>query len=254
MKKAVIDYKFDSTVRIFSLIGIAVTVSAFPYAFVFGEFKGGWFYNLLVSFAFFFIGYGLQTLAAKLFHYTRVKSDGSYENTESFIEFKRMLFALGVSLVPTIVLMVILIPVFTADMNITYLYSWVPYVLAIFTYAISVSGIIVWFFPVERLCDTRAILCCGIIDFGIYAVTIILMQKYLPLFTLITNPKLAHAQIASGTGRFNTYGIVSALAAVIILLVVHFIHDRHYEKLNALMKDYVHEQRRENRKKWEPKD
>ncbi len=253
MKKAVIDYKFDGKIRIFALIGIAVAVSAFPYAFVFGDFRLGWLYTLLSSFAFFFIGYGLQMLAAKLFHYKRVKSDGSYENTESFIDFRHMLFALLTSLVPTVVLMVILIPVFTADMEITYLYSWVPYVLAIFTYGISIAGIIVWFFPVERLCDRRAVTCCALLDFGLYVVVIFLMQKYIPLFTMITNPKNARAQLAAGE-TFNIYGIASAVAAFVILLTLQFIHDRHYSKLNALMKDYVHEQRRENRKKWEPKD
>lgn len=237
--KAVTDYKFDRIIRLIGMAGIALVFCSFLYQFFTSYFPLPYLTAVLLSFAFFFIGFGLQCLSAKLFGFERTKSDGSYENMEGFFHKNEAVPAILASLVPAIVA-AIATGVYVSSRGDYYTNSFLPFLIAILGFAISVSGVVVWFYPPERLSDRRALTVCLLIDFAIYMISVFLLQKYISLLALIMNPADTLLEMQRGAS-LNLFTLILTILTFLILFVTQKVNEKHYKKLNALMAEYKNE-------------
>lgn len=231
--QTVIDYRFDRIIRLISMLAISLLFASYMRELVTYYLPLSGLLAIIFSLAFFFAGFGLQCLAAKLFFIERTKSDGSYENTESFFRKKDAKFAILLSIIPAISA-AILLNLFINKSDAYYYYAVIPFAAAALGFAISISGVVIWFYPSRRLCDRRAILICMLLYLILYLAGVLLMNKYVAVIGLITDTANTMDSLRKG-GELNLFPLGCALVTFIALKAAQIADEKHYAKLNAMM-------------------
>ncbi len=148
--------------KLLAVISVSALISPFIYSMIQWTIKLNYIIVFFITFFVILSGYGLQSLYCALFKVKRVSDNNSYEKTTNFVDKKHIVFSIAVSIIIGFLSVPLVNQIFINQSKIrgnAYdIYNFVPYIVAISIIGLLVGGIVIWFYPYNRIISPRTII------------------------------------------------------------------------------------------------
>lgn len=160
---------YDRVYVVLTIIAVSTVIAPYLYTILNGNLPAPGLLSLLLPVTGVLLGYLLQSLFGHAFKVTRAADDNAYEKTTEFFKPSKAAAGITLSVIAGIaagsLLKGYLMNVQTGDGSYYDRYSFIPYMFGAFIMLCMIAGVVLWFYPFNRVISVRTIVPLTIVFF-----------------------------------------------------------------------------------------